>query len=181
MNRPTLAALGVVTLFACGAKLVTIRVSGDTSTVVEQGTLVEQFIDSFGFGEFVDMDVTQSAELQNEGVEPGDIKDARMTLFELEAVDPAGADLSFLNTVDLYVEADGLPRARIATADDFPVGEPLVEFDLPDVDLTDYIVSEAMTLSTEVDGSRPDEDTEVVARYRIAVGVTGNAACSGGE
>ena len=51
-------------------------------------------------------------------------------------------------------------------------------FDIVDVDLTDYVVSHSMTLTTEVSAHRPDADTEVEARFVVDVGVTVQGACS---
>ena len=43
---------------------------------------------------------------------------------------------------------------------------------LEDVDLTPYIVSQALSLTTEVTASRPDEDTVVEARFVVDVTAT---------
>ena len=53
-----------------------------------------------------------------------------------------------------------------------------VDFDVEPVDLTEYVVSESMTFTTEVTGRRPDVDTTVEARFDVAVGVTGQGACN---
>ena len=55
--------------------------------------------------------------------------------------------------------------------------EPL-DFELDDVDLTPYVVSESMTLTTEVSGTRPDADHTVVARFALDVAVTTQGACN---
>ena len=48
----------------------------------------------------------------------------------------------------------------------------MVQFNLSDVDLTEYLVSESMTLTTDVTGHQPEDDTTVVARVVLDVGVT---------
>jgi hypothetical protein len=177
MRRLALA-LALVGSTGCG-KLFTIKVEGSETITVEQGTLLEQLVGSMGFDSFLDMDLTESSELQNQGVEPGDIQDVRLTEFSLTAVDPAGADLSFLNTMELYVEAPSLPRARVASAGSFPDGEATVAFAIDELDLTDYATSQSMSLTTDVDGHRPDADTDVRADYVLKVGVTGQGVNSG--
>ncbi len=166
------------TWVGCQGKLLTIHVEDTADTTVSQGTLLEELIGELGFDAFLGMDVTSSEELQNQGGAPGDISEVQLDLFTLEATDPAGADLSFLDSVDLYVEAPGLDKVLIASADSFPEGEALVDFTLEDVDLTDYVVSESMTLTTDVTGHRPDDDTVVQAHFDLAVGVTGQGACN---
>lgn len=160
-------------LAGCNLKLVTLKVSESAQTTVEKGTLLETLIGDFGFDDFLAMDITTSSELENQGVGPGDVKDVRLTLFELEALDPASADLSFLERIDVFVESPDLPQVLLASAESFPPGEKIVVFELEDVDLTEYAVSQSLTLTTDIEGLRPPEDTLVEARFELAVGVTG--------
>jgi len=172
------AAAIVLVWSACGGDLFTVGVEDEATTTIPAATPLEVLLGDVGFGDFASMDLTSSQEIRNQGVEPGDIEEVFLVAFELEALSPDGADLSFIDRMELYVEAPGLPRRRVASQDDFPAGEAVVAFELEGVDLTDYVVSEAMTLSTEVEGRRPDDDTEVEARYGIDVGVTAQGACN---
>ncbi len=149
-----------------------IEVEGSATVTLEGASILEVIAGDLGFDDFVSMDITSEEELANQGVEPGDIKDVQLVLFELEATDPAGADLSFIDAMAVGVQAPGLAAATIASANDFPDGQSLVSFDLLGVDLTDYATSESMTLTTDVTGQRPDERTTVEARYILDVGVT---------
>lgn len=155
-----------------GTVLTRIDIDGAATTTVQGATLLEQLVGDLGFDDFVSMNLVESEELANQGVEPGDIEEARLVSFELEAVDPVGADLSFIDEMTLTVESPDLDTVQVAAADAFPEGEALVAFAVSDVDLTDYIVSESMTLGTDVTGQRPDDTTTVEARYVIEVGVT---------
>lgn len=175
------AALGLVAgalLFACDGTFISIDVDGEAETTVQRGTIVEELVGAMGFGEFVSMDITSASELQNQGVQPGDIQDVALTVFYLEVVDPTGGDLAFLDTVELYVEGPDLPRVLVASANDFPAGQARVDFTVEDVDLTEYVVSQSLTLETNVNGTRPDEDTTVKAFYNLSVGVTNQGACA---
>ncbi|MCK6519892.1 hypothetical protein L6R49_00475 [Myxococcota bacterium] len=163
---------------SCDGALAHIDVEAGATTVVEGATLLEQLAGDMGFGDFVSMDLTAEDELANQGVGPGDIQDVRLIEFALTVTSPQGGDLSWLESMSLYVEAPGVERALIASADDFPEGVGSVSFDLYDVDLTPYAVSEEMTLATEVSGRRPDEDTTVRADVVLDVGVTGQGACN---
>jgi len=53
----------------------------------------------------------------------------------------------------------------------------VVALDLDDVDLTPYVVSESLTVTTDATGRRPEQDTVVQARFGLSVGVTGQGAC----
>ena len=99
MNTRVLAISSMLLWMACSS-LFRIRISDESITTVEQGTLLEQFAGDMGFGEFVSMDLTSSAELANQGVEPGDISEVYMENLELEAVSPDGSDLAFISSVD---------------------------------------------------------------------------------
>lgn len=167
------AVLGVV--LACGdSGLLRIDLDDSVRTTVPAATPVEVVLGGLGFGDLVAMDLTEAEELRNQGVEPGDITTAFLMDFTLSVVSPEGEDLSFIDTMALYVEAPGLERKLVAEAADFEAAS--VSFDLTDVDLADYIVSESMTLSTEVDARRPSRETVLKADYVIEVGVTAQGA-----
>ena len=162
---PTLALLP-----GCGS-LFTIHVEGSSQTTVEAATPLEVLVTDLGFGEFVSMDITSADELTNQGVEPGDVQDVRLDVFSLEALE-GSADLTFLESFALFVEAPDLPRVRLTSQDGFPEGEAFVSLVTEDVDLTEYVQSQSLTLSTEVTGQRPEVETLVEARYDLTVGVT---------
>lgn len=174
MTRPLLiAALTLPTLTACKDGVLTrIDVDGSAQTTVPGGSILTDLVGSLGFDGFTAMDITSAEELENQGVQPGDIKDVRLVTFELEAIDPSGADLSFIDEMTVSVAGPGLPTQVIASATDFPEGDAFVAFEIEDVDLTEYVVSESMTLTTDVTGNQPPDDTTVEARYLLDVGVT---------
>ena len=177
LRLKTLAAAAVL-FAACSGKLLTITIEQESSIVIEQGTLLENLVGQFGFNEFTDLDITDSQELANQGVQPGDITDVYFKAFTLTATAPGGADLSFIDSLEFYVEADGLDRVLVASQDDFPAGQASVDLNLENVDLTAYVVSESMDLTTEVRGGRPPADTTVLAEFAIDVGATAQGACN---
>lgn len=170
-----IAPVFVLALCACHGGLATITVSDAVTTVVPAGTILESVVGGLGFDGLLDMDISQAQELQNQGVEPGDIQDVRLTSFVLVATDPPGADLSFLQSMTLSAEAPDVASARVAHVEAFPAGQGTVEFEIDDVDLTPYAVSRSMTLTTDVVGHRPDQETTIEARYSLDVRVTAKA------
>jgi hypothetical protein len=176
-------ALLFAALSCRGGALATIDVEAGGEAVVPAGTLVEDLLVDFGFDSLVSMDLTAEEELANQGVAPGDITGARLVELELVAVSPAGADLSFLDSLAVFVEAPGLPAVEVAAGAEFPEGVAAVSLDLAAVDLGPYVVSQEMTLRTEISGRRPSEETTVAARVVVAVDVTAQgvrrAACGG--
>ena len=152
--------------------LLTIEIEESSQVLVEQGTVLESLIGELGFDDFVSMDITDSQELANQGVEPGDIERVQLTLLELEAIDPSDATLSFFESMTFYASAPDTDEIKIAEAPSFPETESLVTFELEEVDLTPYVVSESMTLTTELTAQRPEVDTLIEARFVLEVQAT---------
>lgn len=167
----------IFTLAGCALTLTEIAVSGETKATVEQGTLVEDLVGDLGFSDFVAMDVTAAEELANQGVEPGDISSAVLTDFGLEAVSGA-EDLSFLSSMDVLVATEALPELRIAFATAFPAAQANVDFQTTGSQILAYVVSQEMTLVTDIVGHHPDSDTVVRAHWTLIVGVTTQGAVS---
>ena len=159
--------------FALGcASLLTIELEESAQVMVEKGTVLESLLGDLGFGDFVSMDLTESQALANQGVEPGDIERVNLTLLELFVVEPEGADLSFFENMTFFASAPEIDEIKIAEAPGFPEGESLVSFTLEDVNLTPYVVSESMTLRTDVTAKRPEVDTLIEARFVVEVQAT---------
>lgn len=161
----------LIALLGC-TNLTTLSIEESAEATVEKGSILEDLLGDFGFSEFVTMDLTASEKMQNQGVGPGDIEDVNLIYFEMEAIGPDGADLSFIQSMDILVEAPGLEQRLMASADDFPEGQALVPFTIEDLDLTPYVVSQEMTISTDVTAHRPEVDTQVEARFQVDVRVT---------
>jgi hypothetical protein len=176
-----LVMLGLWT--ACGdGSLVHIDIDGSDKVTVQGGNVLEDLVGDLGFDGFTNINLVDSQKLKNQGVEPGDISTARLVSFELELLEPEDGDLSFIDSFEIWVESPGLEPVLIAEAQEFPDGETYVSFDVMDVDLVDYVVSESMTFSTDISANSPREDSVVQASYVIDVGVTlqgaKNQACN---
>lgn len=159
-------------LAGCDGRLITIPLTGSAETTVQKGTLVEALIGEFGFSDLTKLDITSSSELQNQGVEPGDLTSVVMTKFALTVTDPDGADLAFLESLELWAEAPDVAKVLVATTPPIDDGATTVDMQLEDVDLVDHAVSQSMTLTLEASGNRPDVDTSIRADWALSVGVT---------
>ncbi len=170
---PRLFLAGLVVLSsACTSKLTTIKLKEESTTTVDKATALELLLGDMGFGKFASMDITQSETLANQGVEPGDIVDVRLSEFTLTVTSPEDGHLGFIESFDVYVVAPDLPEVLIASYDDFGDDPTMVEMELPDVDLTDYATSQSMTFTIDAAGNRPEVDTEIEAAITLDVGVT---------
>ena len=170
-----------VCLIACQGKLATIELSESAEATIEgQSTLggITDLVGALGFDGFTEMDISQSQALVNQGVQPGDIETAIVTSFTLSAIDPDGADLSFISSLEIWVEAPDLDPVLVASQTDFPEGVSVIDFDLEDVDLVDYVVSDSMNITTEATGSVPADTVTIQADATFEIGVTAQGACN---
>jgi len=160
-------------LIGCGdGKIATIEFSESSQAEVPGGGPLGALFSELGFDGFMDMSISESEELANQGVAPGDISSAEITNFTLSVLDPEGEDLSFINSLEIWVETEGIDPVMVASQTAFPEGSSSVEFNLEKVDIVAFVVSEKMTITTEVDGGLPAEDTTLEAVVDFAVGVT---------
>ena len=136
-----------------------------------------ELVSDLGFDSFTEMDISNSQELQNQGVAPGDIESAHVTDFVLRVVEPSGGDLSFLSSLEIWVEAQGLDPILVAHNENFPEGQGEVHFTIENVDLVDYVVSDSMNITTNASGRAPVDNTTVEASVSFVVDVTAQGAC----
>jgi hypothetical protein len=166
----SLPVTGLLLAAACG--LVQFDVEVEAETVVERGTLVEQLIPVV-FDDFAAIDLAESQEFQNRDVRPDQVESIRIRAFVLEITDPPdGQDFSFLRALSFFIDTDGQPRRRIATAPDgaFDAGVRRIELDIDDVELQPYATAEHFSLDTEVTASRrPSVDTTIQAHVVFRV------------
>lgn len=164
-----LVAVALLLSFACEAADFQMRRRG-TATIPNDGGEVEMM-------RLDDLEL-EIAELQSDrDIHRDDITDASLTKVRLEVLSPAGADLAFADSIELFAEAPGLERVRVAHRDAFPPGTRDVDLELDDIDLADYVAASEVTLIAVVDGEAPGQDVEVRAWADIDVGVTVRGAC----
>ena len=157
--------------------LFTIDVSESaTAEIPGSGPLgdVTNLVGDLGFGGFAEMNIVESEELANQGISPGDIEEASLSAFSLTVEAPTDGDLSFIESMDVFVESPDLPKELVASQTAFDANS--VTFDLVALDLTSYIVSESLTITTDVSGTPPEEDTTIRADIVLTVGVTAQGA-----
>jgi len=168
---------------ACsGGALTHIEIGGKDRVKVNGGNILEDLLGDLGFDGFTNLNITSNKKLKNQGVEPGDISSTQLISFELEVLEPDNGDLSFFDSFDVYVKSPGLDPVLIARADDFERGQRVMSFEVMDVDLTEYVVSESMTITTDIVANSPEDDTVLRGSYLLDVGVTlqgaKNQACN---
>jgi hypothetical protein len=165
----SIAAL-VIAAFSAGCSRLPLSFDVNTRsrTVIEKGTVIEQLVGTLGFGEFTNLDLSESQEFRSNDVQKRHVASARVKNLVLTITAPQGQTFDFLERIAFYVEAPGLDRKRIAHAK-VPRGAANIQCEIDDLDLASYIRAPSMSITSEVRGRRPDRDTEVQANLRIAI------------
>lgn len=119
-----------------------------------------------------------SRRIENKGVKPSDVKTARLSKGALRVVAPEDGDLSYLESLELFVEADGLEKKRVASADrQVFEGKPArVDLVLDDVELQPYVTAPAMKLAIDAElvelGRRRMHDIDIALDLTMFVDLT---------
>lgn len=162
-------AVAIAALCTCGT-LDRIEVGTSASAEIPKATLLEELLGVIDFSEFEQIDF--SKDIANQGVSEEQIDSVRLTSFVIEVEEGSGATLDFIHGVKFYAEAPDQPRVLVASSTDFE-GQTSVELELEeDVELKPYVVAPYMTLSAEVEGNKPDQDTVLTAEVRLTVDAT---------
>ena len=87
------------------------------------------------------------AKVKNEGSSMDKVESVELTDLKLRITSPTGKNFQFLNSVALYMNAEGLDEIKVAWKDDVPatVGDAL-SLKTSSTDLTDYLVQEVVIL-----------------------------------
>ncbi len=167
MIRAAVVAV-VVGACACAPPTVTFDVPISAETLVTEGSLLEEILGDFGFGELADLDIEGTSEFENEDVRREQVVTARLTVLNLSIKAPQGANFDWLDSVAFSVAADG--------EEDAPVGDKTIDnglaafaCDLDDVDLSPYIRASSMAVTTQADAIHPPQDTTVQVDLNFSI------------
>lgn len=158
--------LGTITC----APLDVISLEESSTTTVPKASIFEQLIGDLGFGGFINIDLVDNTQLQNQGVERHQIDSVYATSFTLTITQPtSGQDFSFVDSLQFFVNAENLPKMRIASGSNFPIGAKELELNLDPLDLAPYAAAESMTITSDVEGRRPMEETDIEATILLEI------------
>jgi hypothetical protein len=115
--------------------------------------------------------------LEAEGIDPDDVDAARLVAVRLDVVEGASLE-AWLDRIALHVVAPGLPRVLVAERRGImalPAGTRTVQLSVSGVDLEPYVLAQSATVTAEVEGRQPADDTTLrgTATVRVDVNVGG--------
>ncbi len=87
-----------------------------------------------------ELETNSSTSFENNNSNKDLVEKATLIKMQLDHKSPSSGDLSFIESISIFLEADGLPEIKIAWKDVVPenVGKTL-DLDLTDADLKDYV------------------------------------------
>ncbi len=124
---------------------------------------------------FADMEFSTAQEFKNQGVAPNDVDSIKLRALSLKVVSPPGQDLTFLESVEFFAEAEGKAKVSVAKGGPFAKGVASLALTMTNVELKPYVVAPKMSLTAAVKGHQPNQTTkiEATAVLRVDVDVTG--------
>ncbi|TDS12609.1 hypothetical protein DFQ03_3067 [Maribacter caenipelagi] len=105
------------------------------------------------------------------------IEEIKLTELEMVIISPDGADFSFLNSIEVYISADGLEEIKIAYLEEVPEDAgTVITLETSDLDLKEYIKSDefSLRLNTVTDElMSSDHELEVNSTFFVDAKILG--------
>jgi hypothetical protein len=138
-------------------------------------SLLPVLLDTFpGLGGFTTIDFDQNQEFQNQGATKENVDSVKAVSYQLQIQGPASQDFAFLDSLEFYAQADGLPEVLLAKKTgiaslQLPTPNPTLELDLQDVELKPYVTKPSMGIAVRGTGRQPKNTTQLEARVKLKV------------
>ena len=180
MKRAALRIVVAATFLslACGS-LDTFTIEESAQTTVEGAGVLGSALGAVSFTGFTGLDLSANQTLQNQGVEEQDIDSVFVRSLTLTVVSPDDGDFDWLDSIEFFVEAEGLDRVAIASGSNFADGLRVIGLDVSGVDLAPYVAAPSLDITTDATGRPPVEDTTIDAQIVLDVDVNVKGAICG--
>lgn len=173
-----LGVCALVALATCGG-LDEFSITESAQTTI-QGSALGGVLGNFAFAGFSSLDISENQTLENQGVKRNQIDSVKVREITMTITDTSrGQNFDFLDSIEFYVEAEGLDRKLLASGSNFASGLTTIGLDVRDVELAAYVSKEAMSITTDTTGNPPAEDTTIEAEMTLDVNVNVSGAICG--
>lgn len=127
-------------------------------------------------GSFANLDFDQNQDFKNNNAQRAAVKTMKASSFTLRVVSPNDQDFSFLDSIEFWAKADGVPEAKVAGkanigALGLTAPNPVLTLDVETTELAPFVRAPAMTLTVKGTGRQPAKDTTLEADVKFLVGV----------
>ena len=167
--RNTIALVSVLGLTMCES-IDNIDISTGGKVSIPKATLVETLLGKVAFSGFDKVDFSES--FKNQGVTPDQVDSVRLKAMTIIVEAPSNGNFNFIEKLHFFAQAEGLPRVPIGSMEMVPQGKREINLDVnADVELKPYVTAPVMQISSEVEGSRPEQDTVIAAAVVLDVDI----------
>ena len=111
--------------------------------------------------EFPSPPVDFKKKLADQDVSVDDVASLKLVELTFAATAPQDATIDFLTSIEVFVEAEGMQRQKIAEQKAIPDGARTIDLETLDVELKPFARANAMQLITVVSGTPPLANTTV--------------------
>ena len=74
------------------------------------------------------------------------VEEIKLIKLQLEVTSPSDADFSFLESIEVFISAEGLDEIQIASKTDVPEASAILDLEVVDIDLKEYIKKDSYNL-----------------------------------
>lgn len=117
------------------------------------------------------------AEFENNNTNTDLVESIKLTELTLNLQTPESGDFDFLNDISIFINAEGQEERLIASRTNIPEdGSRVLQLDIEDTELRDYIREESYTLRTETTTDQTiesDHEIEIFTRFRVDAEILG--------
>ncbi len=178
-RAPIILVILSLGLLTCG-DLDSFEVEQSSTTMIPGMTPTEPYLDDLAFSDFANIDLAADETLASEDVRKNQIDAVNLITLSLTITAPAsGQDLTFLSSIEFFIEAEGQPKERIAFGGPFQSGTQSAYMNIDTLDLHPYVAAETMSITTKIAGTRPQNTTTIVAYTNFLVDVDVSEAVCG--
>ena len=164
----------LLALTGCGPINFIAKLNGDATL---QGSALGNLLSVFPqVSSFSNLDFDSNQDFKNNQTTRTHVKTMRATRFSLRISSPDTQDFDFLDSLEFYAAADGVPEQKVAGKSNIrslnlAAPNPTLNLDLEQVDLAPFLRAPTMSLTVRGTGRQPPQDTTLRADAEFIVGV----------
>lgn len=167
--RNSIAVASILGLTMC-ENVDNIDISTGGKVTVPKATLVDTLLGKIAFSGFDKVDFSES--FKNQGVSEDQVDSVRLKAMTILVEAPSNGNFDFIKSLHFFAQAEGLPKVPIGSMEMVPKGKHELDLDInTDVELKPYVTAPSMQILSEVEGSRPEQDTVIAAAVVLDVDI----------
>jgi hypothetical protein len=155
------AALSMLVSAACSGVFSFTFTQESNKQTVEGGNPVENLVNSFSpFNFEINLD-RQLEKRDADGAKEVNLQNLRLVVTNTDEHEEGEPNFDFLDSITFYANSENQDRKKLAWREQVPEGKQKLSFEVDSsINLKPYI-KDGMTLETEAEGNRPEQDTTI--------------------